>query len=81
MKLDKRFRSTDQSTDMTLKANRESSIETVSPKKPIWDGNPKDFTREPAQTINLFDTESTVIIKSMNFDFTDSKIEKQFNYE
>ena len=37
--------------------------------------------RKQAQRSNSINTESNVIIKSNNFDFTDSKTEKQFNYE
>ena len=66
---------------MTLRANRELTTEIAPPKKFNWDANSKHFTREQAQTINSINTEFNPINKSNNFDFTDSKTEKQFKYE
>ena len=78
---DRKFRSTGQSANLTLKANRELSNEIAPPKKFNSDANSKDFTREQAQTINSINTQFNPITKSNNFDFTDSKMEKQFNYK
>ena len=54
--------------------------EIVQPKKPNSDANAKDFTCKQAQTINSNRKESNLNIKINNFEFTDLKMEKQFNY-
>ena len=66
---------------MTLTTNRESNKKIDSPKKLIWDVNPKDFTREKTRTITPTNTEFDFIDKSKNFYVTDSKMQKQFNYD
>ena len=82
MNTDRKFRSADQPEDMTLKTNRETTKENVSPKKSISGANPKHFTRDQAQTINSISTESNLNKKSNNFDVTtDLKSEKQLDYK
>ena len=78
---DRKFRPTDQSTKMTLKANRESTNEIASPEKFDLDVFPKDFTREQSQANNSIKTEFNLIDKSNKFCFADSKIDKQFNHD
>ena len=46
---DRKFRSSDQSSNMTLKANRQSNNEVASPKKFKSDANLKNFARKQAQ--------------------------------
>ena len=65
---------------MTLKKNRAFTNENVSPKKFIRDANSKDLARKQAQAINSTNTNFDPINKISNFDFTDSKMEKQFNF-
>ena len=65
---------------MTLTANRESTNEIACPKDFNSDTNPKDFTRDEAQTISPINTEFSPIDKS-NFSLTDSKMQKEFNYD
>ena len=80
---DRKFQSTNQSADMTLKVNRESTNEIALPKKFISDTNSKVFTSKQAQTVFSKNTESNPINarNSFDFDFTNSKMEKQFNYK
>ena len=68
---------------MTSKANRESTNGIVSTNKFISDANSKDFTRGQAQIIISINTEIFLNNKRNNFDFdfTDLKIGRQFNYQ
>ena len=78
---DRKFRPTDQLTNMTLTANRESANVIASPMKFNSDVNPKDLTREQAQATTPFRSEPNLIDKSNNFYFTDSKMQSQFKYD
>ena len=78
--MDRKCRPNDQSTDIILATNRATTNEITSPKKINSDVNPKDFTRKQAQTLTPFNTEVNPIDRS-KFCFTDSKMQKQFNYD
>ena len=77
----RKSRPTDQSTNMTLTAHRESTNEIVSQKKIKSDVYRKNFMREQAPAINSINTEFILRDKNKNFYFTDSKIEKHFKYD
>ena len=74
--LNRKFRSTDQSKNVTSKTNRELTNKIVSPRTFITDDNAKGFTSEEAQAINSVNTNFYPITKTTNFDFTDSNMEK-----
>ena len=78
---EQKFRSTDQSANMSLKTNQELVNEIASPMKSIPDTNSNDFTHEQAPAINTINTTFNPINKNNNFELTDSKTEKQLNYE
>ena len=65
--IDRKFRPTDQSSNMALKAKRESTNEIALPEKFDSDVNPKDFTRKQAEAINSINTEFNLIDKSNIF--------------
>ena len=66
---------------MNLKTNWELTNKFVSAKNSIPDANSNYFMREQTQAINSINTNLNPIIKINNFDFTNSKTVKKFNYE
>ena len=78
---DQKFRSTDQSANVTSRTNRKLTNEVSSPVKFIRDTNSKDFTRKQPQAINSFNTNFTFNKKINNFVFTDWITEMQWNYK
>ena len=66
---------------MAVKPKRESTNEIASPKKIDTNVNPKDFTRGQAQANISINIEFNLIERSFTFYFTDSKMEKQINYD
>ena len=65
--------STEQSTNLVLKTNRQLTKEIASPKKFIPDVISKDFTREQTQLIKSFSAKSNPIDVFNDFDFKDLK--------
>ena len=64
---------------MNLTANRESTNETVSPKKFLSDAISKHFTGKQAQKIIRINAEFILFDKSEYFYLTDSKMLKRRN--
>ena len=66
---------------MTSTGNRESTNKLASPKKHISDVNTKVFTCQQAQAATPINEPSNLIDKNEYFQFTDSKVQKQINYD
>ena len=78
---DRKISSTEESTKMTSKTNRELTNGNASLETFIPDAKSQDFTGEQALAINSINTISNAIDKNNNFDFTDLKMETKFTYD